>query len=418
MLLAPRTAERGSGSADDRDALANEKRTRLANLDVSAAIRVKMPVWVVPGHADGTATVHVRLRPRARRQRSPMETGKGVHHIRVLRSAEWWCRCAGCRDAHRLNIRSPVCRSTRRSTRNSSTSATSFAPPASPSTPQPELRGRRTRRAWEKGAGHEGAEDSLYPPYEYKEYAWAMSIDTSVCTGLQRLRDRLPVGEQHCDRRQGRSRARARDALAAHRPLLQGNPTTPRSIHQPVPCMQCENAPCEPVCPVGATSHSVDGLNDMTYNRCVGTRYCSNNCPYKVRRFNFFQYSDYDTPALQAACAIPTSRSARAASWRSARTACSASSPRRSRPRRESRRVRDGEIVTACQQACPTDAIVFGDLNDRNSHVSQLKSGADELRAARSSSIPAPAPRTWRRSETRTRRSRDEAEVRRGRRQK
>ena len=121
----------------------------------------------------------------------------------------------------------------------------------------------------------------------------------------------------------------------------------------------------------------------MTYNRCVGTRYCSNNCPYKVRRFNFFHYADYDTPALKARCAIPTSPSARAASWRSARTACSASTPRRSTPKNRDRRVRDGEVITACQQACPTDAIVFGDMNDPNEPRRAAEGRADELRAAR-----------------------------------
>ena len=143
---------------------------------------------------------------------------------------------------------------------------------------------------------------SLYPEQEhpYNGYKWGMAIDLTACIGCNACVDRLPGGEQYSGRRQGAGDARPRDALDSRRhAITKGGMANPTTHFQPVPCMQCENAPCEVVCPVGATVHSAEGLNDMVYNRCVGTRYCSNNCPYKVRRFNFLQYSDYTTPSLK-----------------------------------------------------------------------------------------------------------------------
>ena len=178
-----------------------------------------------------------------------------------------------------------------------------------------------------------------------------------------------------------------------------------RTHFQPVPCQQCEKAPCEVVCPVGATVHSADGLNDMVYNRCVGTRYCSNNCPYKVRRFNFLQYADYDTPVLKLLnnpevtvrtrgvmekCTYCVQRIRNAEieaerEWK-VRTGAlldQAGQPVKGKDGKEVRKstedkfgrpkIADGEILTACQQACPTAAITFGDLNDDQSAVIKLK---------------------------------------------
>jgi molybdopterin-containing oxidoreductase family iron-sulfur binding subunit len=145
----------------------------------------------------------------------------------------------------------------------------------------------------------------------------------------------------------------------------------PRTAFQPVPCMQCEHAPCEVVCPVEASVHDAQGINVQVYNRCVGTRFCANNCPYKVRRFNFFQYAR-DVPQLDAQRNPDVT-----VRMRGVMEKCNYCLQRITTARigadRESRPLVDGEVVTACQAACPTQAIVFGDLNDPASAVSRRK---------------------------------------------
>ena len=215
-------------------------------------------------------------------------------------------------------------------------------------------------------------DESLFPNWVYNNNAWGMSIDMNSCVGCNACivscyaeNNIAVVGKQQV--RIGRNMQWLRiDSY------FEGDLSAPRAHFQPMACQHCENAPCEQVCPVGATVHTPEGLNTMVYNRCVGTRYCSNNCPYKVRRFNFLLFSDYETESLKLMRNPDVTVRSRGVMEK-----CSYCVQRIQEAKitadKENRAIRDGEIVTACQQACPASAITFGNINDKSSRVAKLR---------------------------------------------
>ena len=220
----------------------------------------------------------------------------------------------------------------------------------------------------------------LYKKHKYDGYRWGMNIDLTKCIGCSACvvscysENNVPtVGKENV------IKAKEMSWIRIDR-YYTGDIDNPETIFQPMLCQHCENAPCESVCPVAATTHDSEGLNHMAYNRCIGTRYCANNCPYKVRRFNWYENWDnkIEYPQQHALNPDVTVRS------RGVIEKCSFCIQRiaekRQQAKIEKRKIRDAEIKTACQQGCPTDAIVFGDINQKSSRVSKLNKNSRAYR--------------------------------------
>ena len=347
--------------------------TELAELMLDGRT-VVAPLWVLPGHADGVVTVHLG-HGRTRAGRVGSGVGFDAYKLRAsgglwsrgglqLRKTGGTARIACTQDHWTIDATAHQQAAERHVVR-----AVTLAELAQRSPRRPEA-GPRARRP----------NLSLFPPHEYKGRAWGMAVDMSACVGCNacvvacQSENNIPVvGKDQV------GRGREMQWIRVDR-YYEGPPESPETFHQPVLCMHCENAPCEVVCPVAATVHSEEGLNEMVYNRCVGTKYCSNNCPYKVRRFNFYLYQDWDTPTFKMLRNPEVTVRSRGVMEK-----CTYCVQRISRARidakNEGREVRDGDVVTACEAACPAQAIVFGDVNDPESRVSKLKAGDAELRA-------------------------------------
>jgi MoCo/4Fe-4S cofactor protein with predicted Tat translocation signal len=355
VLIGPKMAERLQIATKD-----------VVELELNGK-KVTGAVWIQAGHPDNSATIFLGY---GRRRAGRVGTAQGFDAYALRTSAAPWI-------ATGLQIRKTGDTYNLASTQGYQTMDTpdgGHRPLVRETTLEDYL--KRPNFAAEEG--EEPAPGlTLYKPYPYKEedYAWGMTIDLNACVGCnncmlacQSENNIAVVGKEQC-------------VIGRHMHWIrvdayyQGDRDNPKAYFQPVPCQQCENAPCEVVCPVGATNHTPEGLNDMVYNRCVGTRYCSNNCPYKVRRFNFLLFSDWETPQYKMMRNPDVSVRSRGVMEKC--TYCvQRINERRIDAEREDRKINDNELQTACQQSCPAGAIVFGNINDPNSKVSKLKAQA------------------------------------------
>ncbi|HEU5014438.1 MAG TPA: TAT-variant-translocated molybdopterin oxidoreductase [Roseiflexaceae bacterium] len=328
---------------------------------------MRIPAWIMPGHADDAVTVSVGY---GRTGIGSVADGVGFNAYSIRSSDARWFGAGA--DMRKTGEQYPIASvELQYSLQERDMVRTAPLPEflANPLFAQNEYDKSLPNAG--KPNGKDAGLPSLLPEYRYTGHAWGMSIDLTACIGCNactiacQAENNIPTVGKH-DVLIGRSMHWIKvDRYYA------GNIDNPDVYFQPRPCMHCEKAPCELVCPVEATLHNDEGLNQMVYNRCIGTRYCSNNCPYKVRRFNFIDYTP-NIPVINLVRNPDVTVRTRGVMEK-----CSYCIQRIEQTRIESekdnRTILDGEIQTACQQVCPTRAIVFGDINDTNSAVARLK---------------------------------------------
>ena len=319
--------------------------------------KVAAPVWSTPGHADGCVTLPLGY-GRSRAGRVGNGVGFDAYVLRVSTAPD---------SAPGLSMR-PT--GERRELACTQTHHSLEGRPIVLGASLDEFRGHPD--FVHELVHHPDKEETLLPNWPYEGHAWAMAIDLNACVGCNacivacQSENNIPVvGREQV------ANGREMQWIRLDR-YYSGELDAPDTHFQPMLCQHCERAPCEVVCPVNATVHDGEGLNVMVYNRCVGTRYCSNNCPYKVRRFNFFFFSDWTTESLK----LQRNPNVTVRS-RGVMEKCTYCVQRINRgridARREGRPLRDGEVRTACQQVCPAEAITFGDMNDPESRVARAK---------------------------------------------
>jgi Fe-S-cluster-containing dehydrogenase component len=381
-LVSPKTAETLS--------LANEEVVRLDY----AGRSLELPIWILPGMADGVVAVTVGYgRPRAGRigsgvgfnafaVRTSLAPGfdGGVTLNRLGRTYPLSAtQNHGSMEGRPIVHESTVAelRARADSTRPATEGAHAKEPAHAPQAEQSPA--ASTGSAPSKGGAlgvfpQETHHFSLWKEHAYDQgQQWGMTIDLNTCIGCNacmvacQSENNVPVvGKVQV------SKGREMHWIRVDR-YFSGDPAgSPEMVFQPIPCMHCEDAPCEQVCPVAATVHDAQGLNVMVYNRCIGTRYCSNNCPYKVRRFNFFNFTKSTPDILKLAMNPDVTVRARGVMEK-----CTYCTQRINRTRIDAklagREIRDGDVKTACQQACPASAIEFGNLRDGSSRVVKAK---------------------------------------------
>jgi MoCo/4Fe-4S cofactor protein with predicted Tat translocation signal len=350
--ISPRTAE--SIGVGPRQPVVYGTEVYVANLTVNGH-NLQVPLWIMPGQPDGSIALHLGY---GRTHAGRIGNGLGYNANFFRYSATPWV-LQGATLAATGQIYNVACTQGHFQMENRHLVRV----------------GTRTQFEHDPAFAQHMAhvpkpDETMYAPWKYEGHAWGMAIDLNACNGCNACvvacvaENNIPVvGKLQV------MKGREMHWLRIDR-YWEGSADAPSVHFQPVACQQCENAPCEVVCPVGATVHSDEGLNDMVYNRCVGTRYCSHNCPYKVRRFNFLLFADWDTPTLKMQRNPDVTVRSRGVMEKC--TYCvQRINAARQQAKIEDRKIKDGEIVTACEAACPTQAIVFGDLNDKNSRVAK-----------------------------------------------